>query len=365
MREGNSETLIVTLFERRRAEHHSSAWDAGFVPVYNWAMFRCLSFFLAGVWCLAQPLQGPVAAIDFYGSAKVDFAKLRAAFFCRVGDSFEPKNITREDTPELQKLIGTNRFSVAPVFVPDLKGWILYVDVEPSDVSPVAWNPVPTGAEKLPSKIVDLYEHAMDRFANGGIFAGDDTTNGYSLSKDPIMREDELKLVGYAEAHAKLIYAVLRGSTSDRDRTAAAWIAGYAARSPDQLAALLHAVTDPNSTVRNNAIRVLAVLASHDANVARLIPADPFIPMLRSLTWTDRNKAMALLNPVTATRGTKAIESLRAQAIEPLRQMARWTYWGHASMALVLLGRTAGIPEERLQSLLQAHNASSIIEQVQ
>jgi hypothetical protein len=326
-------------------------------------MLRCLSFFLAA-YCFAQPLQGPVAAVDFYGSAAVDFGHLRAAFSYRVGDSFEPKVIRLEDASvEFQKLIGINRFSVAPIFVPDLKGWVLYVDVEPSEASPMVWNPAPTGTQQLTSGIVDLYEHAMDRFANGGIFAGDDTTNGYSLSKDPIMREDELKLVDYAQAHADLVYSVLTGSKSRRDRIAAAWVGGYAAKGPEQLAALLHAVSDPDSTVRNNAIRVLAVLASTDANVAPQIPAAPFIPMLGSLDWTDRNKAMALLTPVTAARDPRTIESLRTQAIQPLRQMSRWTYWAHSSMALVLLGRIASIPEERLQGLLAAHDAKSIIDQ--
>ena len=178
------------------------------------------------------------------------------------------------------------------------------------------------------------------------------------------MRADELKVIEYARAHPKRVYSVLKRSASSRDRIAAAWIAGYAPKGSDQLAALLHAVMDPDSTVRNNTVRVLAVLASHDAGVARRIPPDPFIPMLRSLTWTDRNKAMFLLGPVTATRDPHTIESLRREAIEPLRQMSRWTYWGHASMALVLLGRVAGIPEERLQSLLEAHDAAAILEQV-
>jgi hypothetical protein len=309
-------------------------------------------------------LRGPVAAVEFYGAAPIDPARLRAAFSYHAGDSFEPKRIDREDMPPVfRELIGENRFSVAPIYVPDLRGWVLYVDLEPAGGSAVTWNPAPTGTEKLPSEVIGLYEHAMDRFANGGIFAGDDTTNGYSISKDPAEREDELKLVEYARAHPDCVYAALRGSASRRDRIAAAWIAGYAANGSDKLAALLGAVTDPDSGVRNNAIRVLAVLASHDSSIARQIPADPFIPMLGSLTWTDRNKAMALLGPVTAARDPKTIESLRSKAIEPLRQMSRWTCWGHASMALVLLGRIAGIPEDRLQSLLQAHDSSTIIDQ--
>jgi len=334
-----------------------------FLPFYTLGMFRGVSFFFA-VCCFAQPSHERVAAIDMYGSAAVDFGQLRAAFPYRPGDAFEPREIEREGASvEFRKLIGTNRFSVAPIFAPELKGWVLYVDVEPSDVPPVVWNPAPAGVENLPARIVGLYEHAMDRMVNGGINAGDETTNGYSLSKDPIMRKDELKLVDFARAHTDLICAVLKGSKSRLDRIAAAWIVGYAAKSSEQLAALLRAATDPDSTVRNNAIRVLAVLASSDGNVTRQIPVAPFIPMLRSLNWTDRNKAMMLLGPITAARDPKTMESLRAQAVQPLRQMSRWTYWGHASLALVLLGRIAGIPEDRLQGFLRAHDARSILDQ--
>ncbi|MGO9096497.1 MAG: hypothetical protein ACLQGV_14905 [Bryobacteraceae bacterium] len=310
----------------------------------------------------AQPRAGPIAAIDFYGSAPVDFARLRAAFPYQVGAPFKFGRIALADTPaEFQKLVGDNRFSVCTVFIPDLHGAVLYIDVEPAAASVLVWNPEPVGAEKLPPEILALYEQDEDRAINGGIYAGDETTEGYSLSKDPVMRANELKLIDYARAHAAAVYSVLNTSASRRDRIAAAWIAGYTPQDKAQIAALLGAVTDPNPIVRNNSIRVLAVLAFHDPNVARQIPPDPFIPMLHSLDWTDRNKALFLLVFVTTARDQKTLESLRRQAIEPLRQMSHWTAWGHASMALTLVGRIAGIPEERLQTLLASHNAAAIL----
>ena len=295
--------------------------------LYNRSVLRFLPFFLA-VSVIPQSLHEPIAAVEFYGSAPVDFARLRAAFPYRVGDPFE--SLANTPDTEFQRLIGKNQFSTGPVFVPDLHPWVLYTDIEPPEMSPLTWRPKPAGAPRLPPKIVALYEHAMDRFVNGGIAAGDETSDGYSLAKDPIMHAYELKLIDYARAHPANVYHVLETSASPRDRIAAAWTAGYAPKSKDQITALLHAVTDPDSLVRNNAIRVLALLALHDANVARQIPPDPFIPMLHSLTWTDRNKAMFLLDPVTAARDPKTLESLHRQALEPLRQMSRWTYWGHA-----------------------------------
>jgi hypothetical protein len=310
----------------------------------------------------AQPPAGPIAAIDFYGAAPVDFARLRAAFPYKVGDAFKPAVVKLADTPpEFQKLVGDNRFSSATILIADLHGFVLYIDVEPAATPALAWNPQPAGAEKLPPEILALYEHSQERLGNGGVYAGDETTEGYSLSKDPIMRADELKLIDYARAHAATVYSVLASSASFRDRIAAAWIAGYAPQDKAQIAALLGAVADPHPGVRNNSIRVLAVLAFHDPNLARQIPPDPFIPMLHSLDWTDRNKALALLDPITAARDPKTLESLRRQALDPLRQMSHWTAWGHASMALTLVGRIAGLPEDRLQSLLSSHNAAAIL----
>ena len=113
---------------------------------------------LAAGCCAAQPLAGPIVAIDVYGAAAPDSTRLRAVFPFRVNDLFELKE-TRDETPtdQLHALIGENRISIAPVFVPDLKGWVFYVDIEPPDTSAVTWRPAPHGAEKLPPKITSLY----------------------------------------------------------------------------------------------------------------------------------------------------------------------------------------------------------------
>jgi hypothetical protein len=96
------------------------------------------------------------------------------------------------------------------------------------------------------------------------------------------------------------VYDVIAHSSSGRDRIAASWIAGYAPQNERQIAALLHAINDPDSTVRNNATRVLAVLAFNYKNIARPIPADPFIPMLCS-THSPGPIAIALLSGQTSS----------------------------------------------------------------
>jgi hypothetical protein len=52
---------------------------------------------------------------------------------------------------------------------------------------PDSWKPEPTGNVKLPPEIVASYEHAVERVFHGGLAAGDQTTEGYSLSQDPQM----------------------------------------------------------------------------------------------------------------------------------------------------------------------------------
>ena len=330
---------------------------------YNVFVVRLLLVFI-GLCSFAQSLKHPIAAIDFYGSAPVDFAQLRTVFPYRVGTQYEPeKQIKLADLPtEFQRLVGRNRFSLAPILVPDLHGWVFYVNIETASAHIMPWKKEPSGPVRLPQEILARYEHAMNRMIRGGLTAGDETAEGYSLSKDPIMRADELKLIDYARAHPTAVYRVLENSAARRDRIAAAWIAGYTPKGKDQITALLGAINDPDSTVRNNSIRVLAVLAEHDLNLARQIPGEPFIPMLNSLTWTDRNKAMFVLGPITAGRDPKTLESLRREATGALRQMCQWTYWGHASMALTLLGRSYGIPEDRLQDLIKTHNAAAILD---
>ena len=83
-------------------------------------MVRLLIAFIS-LSSFAQSLKHPIAAIDFYGSASVDLVQLRAAFPYRVGAQYEPvKELRLADLPlEFQRLVGQNRFSYAPILVPN------------------------------------------------------------------------------------------------------------------------------------------------------------------------------------------------------------------------------------------------------
>jgi hypothetical protein len=109
------------------------------------------------------------------------------------------------------------------------------------------------------------------------------------------------------------------------------------------------------------AIRALGVLAQSDPKVAARIPAEQFIAMLNSGSWTDRNKAGFLLDELSMRRKPELLSRLRSQALDSLIEMARWRSRGHAGTAQILLGRIAGIEETRLQQLVEAGEVEQIL----
>jgi hypothetical protein len=68
-----------------------------------------------------------------------------------------------------------------------------------------------------------------------------------------------------------------------------------------------------------------------------------------------------VLVALTTTREPKLLEELRADALDPLLEMARWRYVGHAEAALTVLGRIAGIEEDSLNKMIAAGQTTTIL----
>ena len=103
------------------------------------------------------------------------------------------------------------------------------------------------------------------------------------------------------------------------------------------------------------------MLAESGPQVAAQIPAAGFITMLSSGSWTDRNKAGAVVTSLTQSRDRKLLAKLRAEALASLLEMARWPSTGHAYSARILLARIAGIEERRAHQLAGADKIDEII----
>ena len=320
----------------------------------------------------AQAEQRParVSVIDFYGSGGLDLDKVRAALPVHEGETFPSVLALAAMSPQIEeavrRVVGRPATDVAPTCCDAQGNWWLFIGLPGSSSRSFRYNPAPTGTLRLPPQVVELYRQTMDAM-QAAVEHGseEDRSRGYALVSDPTLRAKQLATREYAVGHVRLLRRVLAESRDDEQRIVAAHFLGYARQSQEQIAALVRASRDPNETVRNNATRALGVLATSNPKVAARIPAAGFIEMLNSGKWTDRNKASFLLVELSRWREPQLLAALRAQALESLLEMARWRA-PHASDARVLLGRIAGIEEERLQKLAGDNNqVDSIIKAVQ
>jgi hypothetical protein len=226
------------------------------------------------------------------------------------------------------------------------------------------YRPIPEGNVRLPADLIDLYRRftnaLMDDVKKGA--PGEDRSKGYALSVAPNLRKTQLEMRECALQQDVLLRDVLGNASDAQNRIAAAEILGYAEQSMQQITALADAARDADSTVRNNATRALGVLVQSNPKLAAEIPPDFFIDMLLSGQWTDLNKAGMLLCAMTVDRANeKALALLRRSDVrERLIELARWRT-GHAEDARYLLGRSSGIPEERLKQLFKAGNSEEIV----
>jgi HEAT repeat protein len=130
----------------------------------------------------------------------------------------------------------------------------------------------------------------------------------------------------------------------------AALLLGYA---PDKAAVvpdLEAAVLDSDAGVRNNATRALALIAHYASAHPELgieIDPAPFVTMLNSGSWSDRNKGLAVLGTLTASRDPALIDALKsADTLPALIEMCRWQSPSHSYLACRLLERVVGLPEQ-------------------
>ncbi|HEY8226168.1 MAG TPA: hypothetical protein VIG25_12880 [Pyrinomonadaceae bacterium] len=306
-----------------------------------------------------------IGSIDFYGYAGLNVDQIRSGIPVQVGDPFPgPAEIVNGISKAVKSSIGRPPTDVAPVCCDPQGNYMIYVGLPGASIKPTKLNPVPKAKLHFPTEIVELYEQTMEA-SGAAVLRGTaraDTSQGYSLStSDPALRAKQLEVRAYAIEHEKLIRDMLNSSSDAQQRIVAAFMLEYTRPSNQQISSLVHASHDFDETVRNNATRALGVLAGSSPKVAARIPADGFITMLSSVSWTDRNKAGWVLISLTRSRDAKLLGQLRSDALISLIEMARWRNAGHAYNARILLGRIAGIPEERLEQLANADNADEII----
>jgi len=317
---------------------------------------------------LGQEKPRRIGSIDYYGYAGLNLDQIRSAQPLHVGDPFPgPAETFEKITKAVTSVLGRPPTDIDPVCCNREGNYTFFIGLPGASVKETKLNPVPNGKLQLPPEVVQLYNETLEAWSASvlGGNAREDRSKGYALSTtDSRLRAKQEAMREYATKHEELIRDVLETSSEAQQRLVAAYFLGYANQSKTQIAALVRASHDANDVVRNNATRALGVLAESSPKVATQIPATPFIEMLNSGSWSDRNKGGWVLESLTKTRDPKLLAQLRSEALTSLIEMSRWHSSGHAYTPRILLGRIAGIEEQRLTKLAGADAAEEIISAV-
>lgn len=310
-----------------------------------------------------------IGIIDFYGLRQVSETRARSALAVKEGDTILMAGDARpaflvESEHRLSLLPGVLSAHLNLVCCDGGSG-IIYVGIEEKDASILHFREGPQDRVRLPARVVQAgseFSRALMAAVERGDAAEDDS-KGHALMHDPTARAIQERFIEHARNLTQL-RDVLRHSSDAEHRALAAQILGYAANKRDVIEDLVYGLSDPSESVRNNAMRALAVIA-HAASASPRqtlrIPVEPFIGLINSPVWADRNKAALALMELSESLDPELLSTLRSRAIVPLVEMARWKSEGHAMPALMILGRIGDQSDEGVQAAWRRGEREAVI----
>src|SRR5262249_54283585 len=244
---------------------------------------------------------------------------------------------------------------------------ILFVGIGEKGAPSLQFRPAPNGKVRLPEDVTqagkDEQNASMNAVLKGN--SGEDDSCGHALSNDPATRAIQERFITFSARDLKLLRDVLRHSADAEHRALAARVIAYTANKQAIVNDLIEAMRDPADGVRNDAMRALAVMAGAAQQTTKQpikIPVRPFIEILTSIEWTDRNKSSWALPRLTGKRAPAVLSELRQKALPSLIEMSRWKSSGHAYNPFFLLGRVAGLPEDEITAAWERGDRASLIE---
>ena len=298
---------------------------------------------------VAQPGDIPIVTIEVYGFRTISEAEVRKLLPFSEGDTLKPSQMESLDS-HMVATLGVHDVSIEGSCCYE-SGWIIYIGVEETPGSRKQYRETPKGGITLPVEIVtkaEQFELALFEAVQNGN-SGDDHSQGHSLMEYAPARAIQERFILYAEQHGEILRQVLHESANDQHRAIAAMVIAYSKDKASIVADLTKAVRDPNRGVRNNATRalgVIAVFANNNPETGITIQPDPFIDLLNSVVFTDRNKGLFVFEALTQKRQPELLRRLQEEALSSLIEVCRWKYWAHASTACLILQRIVGLPDQ-------------------
>ncbi len=295
-----------------------------------------------------------IGTVDVYGNRKVDTRLVLQCLKLKVGDSIDMGNFNKQDVAQnLEQIPGVKHASVNPVCCDTANNLMLFIGIGETDSCILKYRNDPKQKIALPGYMMAAYKNKEDQL-EAAIKSGqatEDDSNGYALVTYKPIRKEQDKFLEFALNDFSLLANVLKNSGNASERAAAAEIIAYSLNRQRVVDCLLPAIYDPDDEVRNNATRALGVLAGYLTSHPELkisIPANPFIRMINSIVWTDRNKGTMVLMQLTQSRDKKLLQEIKQQALPSIIEMAEWKDRSHSLTSFVLLGRIVGEDEKTL-----------------
>ena len=312
----------------------------------------------------------PIGTIDFYGLRTISEKQIRETLQIKEGDE-APKSTEEkiEIEKRLQTLPNVEEAKLNIVCCNNDGKTIIYAGIREKGSPKIEFRPAPTGAIRLTDEIIKIgseLEAAHERAVLKGDVA-EDRSAGHSLMKNAEARAFQEKFVPIARQNLRLLRKVLHESADAKHRALAAEIIAYYDNKSAIVTGLAVAIKDPNGTVRNNAMRAIGLIAGYAQNHPESkikVPFDPFVDMLNSIEWSDRNKSSLALGELTAGQDAQLIKLLREKALPSLVEMARWKDEGHANMPFFILGRVGGLSDEEIRQAWTSGKREDLIRKV-
>lgn len=310
----------------------------------------------------AQPVR--IATIDVYGNQSVSTDSILSRMGIASGDTISQKQLAERFLEKrLEGLPGVKVAQSATVCCDNNKQYALFIGIAENYSSVYSLRKSPDLKIKLPDSYNNAYA-AFKQRQNDAILLGqsdDDWSNGHSMIKYAPARRIQQRYLRWANSDFAYLQKILHFSRYDQQRATAVQIIAYNDDKKQVIPQLLYALRDESDEVRNNAIKALSAITYYmTLHPGRLnISFQPFIRMINSVVWADRNKGLSVLMHLSETRNKELFRQLRQTSLRSLKEMAQWKSEANAMPAYVILARMAGQKDEQILEVTSRGNFAS------